>query len=374
MNLRRTRAVAQKEILHILRDPRSLIMALGLPVIMLVLFGYALTLDVDRIPLLICDQSETPLSRELISRFEGSLYLHVKGKTESPEAIEAEILRGETLAGLVIPLNFARSIEIGQKAQVQFLIDGSDSNTASIALGYAEAIVLAENLNLAGWAKGGRPGMVRIENRVRMLYNHEQESKNYIVPGLVAVILMIIAALLTSLTLAKEWETGTMEQLLSTPVRSSELVLGKMSAYFILGVVDTLIAIVLGIVVFEVPMRGSFVLLGLSCMIFLIGALFWGILLSAVTKNQLLAYQAGVLTSFLPAFLLSGFMFAIENMPQGVQLFTYVVPARYMITLLRGIFLKGVGLEALFWEFLLLTLFALLVFFVATRKLKREIV
>ena len=165
-----------------------------------------------------------------------------------------------------------------------------------------------------------------------------------------------------------------MEQLLSTPVRPSELVLGKMLAYSILGVADTLIAIILGIAVFDVPMRGSFLLLALSCMIFLIGALFWGILLSAATRNQLLAYQAGVLTSFLPAFLLSGFMFAIENMPKGVQFVTYAVPARYMITLLRGIFLKGVGLEVLLWEFLLLTLFALIVFFVATRKLKREIV
>jgi ABC-2 type transport system permease protein len=147
-----------------------------------------------------------------------------------------------------------------------------------------------------------------------------------------------------------------------------------MAAYFILGVLDTVIAIVLGIGVFGVPMRGSFLLLGLSCFIFLIGALFWGILLSAATKNQLLAYQAGVLTSFLPAFLLSGFMFAIENMPKGVQLITYGIPARYMITILKGIFLKGVGLEALLWEFLMLTVFGLVVFLFATKKLKREIV
>jgi ABC-2 type transport system permease protein len=350
-------------------------MALGLPVVMLILFGYALTLDVDRIPLLIYDQSETVHSRELVSRFVGSRYFQVLGRARSHRAIETGILRGTVLAGLVIPLDFAKQMERGEEAKIQLLIDGSDSNTASIALGYANAIILAENLSLiSGSTKGVLPGIVTVENRLRLLYNHEQESKNYIVPGLVAVILMIIAALLTSLTLAKEWETGTMEQLLSTPVRSSELVLGKMAAYFILGVMDTLIAIALGIVVFEVPMRGSHLLLGLSCMIFLIGALFWGILLSATTRNQLLAYQAGVLTSFLPAFLLSGFMFAIENMPEGVQFVTYAVPARYMITLLRGIFLKGVGLEVLLWEFLLLTLFALVVFLFATKKLKREIV
>jgi len=277
--------------------------------------------------------------------------------------------------GLAIPRDYARRIERNDETQVQLLIDGSDSNTASIALGYSEAIILAENLDLlAGSARAGNSGRVSIENRLRILYNPEQESKNYIVPGLVAVILMIIAALLTSLTLAREWETGTMEQLLSTPVRSSELVLGKMAAYFILGVLDTVIAIILGIGVFGVPMRGSFMLLSLSCFIFLIGALFWGILLSAATKNQLLAYQAGVLTSFLPAFLLSGFMFAIENMPKGIQLVTYGIPARYMITILKGIFLKGVGLDALLWEFLLLTVFALVVFLFATKKLKREIV
>lgn len=375
MNLHRTRAVAKKEVLHILRDPRSLIMALALPVLMLVLFGYALTLDVDRIPIVIYDQSQTSHSRELVSRFEGSRYFQVIGQARSYEEIENGVLRGHFLVGLAIPRDYARRIERNDETQVQLLIDGSDSNTASIALGYSEAIILAENLDLlAGSARAGNSGRVSIENRLRILYNPEQESKNYIVPGLVAVILMIIAALLTSLTLAREWETGTMEQLLSTPVRSSELVLGKMAAYFILGVLDTVIAIILGIGVFGVPMRGSFMLLSLSCFIFLIGALFWGILLSAATKNQLLAYQAGVLTSFLPAFLLSGFMFAIENMPKGIQLVTYGIPARYMITILKGIFLKGVGLDALLWEFLLLTVFALVVFLFATKKLKREIV
>lgn len=373
MNIRRIRAVTRKEILHILRDPRSLTMALGLPVVMLALFGYALTLDVDRIPLVIYDQSESPQSRDLISRFEGSRYFNVIGRVEGYEGIEAGILRGAVLTGLVIPKDYAKSIEGGETARIQLLMDGSDSNTASIAIGYAEGIVFAENLAMARKSAGERNPRGAIENRLRILYNPEQESKNYIVPGLVAVILMIIAALLTSLTLAREWETGTMEQLLSTPVRPSELVLGKMGAYFLLGVVDSLIAIVIGITVFDVPMRGSYLVLGLSCMIFLIGALFWGILLSAITKNQLMAYQAGIITSFLPAFLLSGFMFAIENMPSAVQVVTYAVPSRYMITILRGVFLKGVGFSILTGELALLALFALIVFLVATKKLKREV-
>jgi len=347
-------------------------MALALPVVMLVLFGYALTLDVDRIPLLVYDQSRTPQSRQLISLFEGSRYFEVIGSAESYEGMESRVVGGQVLIGLVIPREYADRIEQDEWVRVQLLIDGTDSNTASIALGYAESVIQSENLNFS--LEAGNLEKEGVENRLRIWYNHELESRNYIVPGLVAVILMIIAALLTSLTLAREWETGTMEQLLSTPVRPSELVLGKMSAYFILGAVDAMIAIFLGIFWFGVPMRGSVFLLGLSCGVFLVGALFWGILLSAAARTQLLAYQLGMITSFLPAFLLSGFIFAIESMPQFIQVMTYAVPARYMITILRGIFLKGIGLEELLWEFVLLTFYGLVVFLVATRRLKRQII
>jgi ABC-2 type transport system permease protein len=359
LSLRRTRAVARKELLHIVRDARSLGLALAVPVLMLLLFGYALSLDVDQIPTVIYDEDRTPQSRALAARFEGSRYFHILGSASGYQEIERRIDRDEALLAVVILPGFARDLAAGQRPQVQLIFDGSDSNTASIALGYTEAVL-----------SSGRPG---VEPRVRVWYNHELKSRNYIVPGLMAVILMIIAAMLTSLTIAREWETGTMEHLLATPVRPAELVLGKMAAFFLVGLADTLTAVVVGAGVFGVPLRGSILGLAATSCVFLFGALCWGILLSAATRSQLLAYQLGMITSFLPAFLLSGFLYAIENMPAAVQAVTHIVPARYFISILRGVFLKGTGLDLLWQEALFLVVYGTLVFAAATRKLRQKV-
>jgi ABC-2 type transport system permease protein len=212
-----------------------------------------------------------------------------------------------------------------------------------------------------------------VEGRLRVWYNSDLKSKNYIVPGLIGLIMMIIGALLTSLTLAREWEMGTMEQLLSTPLRAPEVALGKMIAYFSLGIIDMLIAIIAGVTVFQVPMRGSYLFLLATGCIFLVGALFWGIMLSAAARTQLVAYQLAMLTSFLPAFLLSGFIFAIENMPLPIKVVTYLFPTRYFVTILKGIFLRGVGLEVLYMEVILLLAYAGVVFLIATKKLKQKV-
>ena len=212
-----------------------------------------------------------------------------------------------------------------------------------------------------------------VEPRIRVWYNNDLVSRNYIVPGLIAVILMIIASLLTSLTIAREWETGTMEQLLSTPVRPAELAFGKMSAYFAVGIVDMALCISLGVFAFGVPIKGSFLLLLLSSCVFLFGAVGFGIFLSASNRTQLTAYQMGALTSFLPAFLLSGFIYSIQNMPRVIQAIALFVPARYFINVLRGIFLKGTGLAVLWSDLLLLAGYALLVMFLATRKLRKKV-
>jgi len=374
VNLRRTRAMASKELRHIWRDARSLIIALALPVIMLLLFGYALSLDVDHIPTLIFDSDGSPESRALIARFEGSRYFEILGFVDDYRTIERSIDREECLIAVVIPKEFSRNLLTGKEVQVQLIIDGSDSNTASIALGYAEALVANHALALQSAQEGGTQAPLPVEARLRVWYNSDLKSQNYIVPGLLAVILMIISALLTSLTIAREWEMGTMEQLLSTPLRPAELVLGKMSAYFAVGAIDTVIVIVVGVLIFEVPLRGSLFFLAVSCFIFLFGALCWGILISAIAGSQLLAYQLGMMTSFLPAFLLSGFIYSIENMPAPIQMFTFLVPARYFITLLKGIFLKGIGFELLVLEVAFLTAFATLVFLTATRMVKRTVV
>jgi ABC-2 type transport system permease protein len=366
MSLRRTRAVARKEFLHIVRDPRSLIMALAVPLVMLLLFGYALSLDVDRIPTIVCDLDRSPESRALTARLAGSRYFEIVAETEKPGEVDRSVDRGESLLGLVIPRDYSRDLLSDRPARVQILLDGSDSNTASIARAYAESVVDAHAMEHIG-------GAPPIEARLRVWYNSDLKSKNYIVPGLIAVILMIIAALLTSLTIAREWENGSMEQLLSTPLRPAELVLGKLAAYFTLGVADALIAITIGVFVFGVPLKGSMLLLaGATCM-FLFGALAWGIFLSAVARTQLLAYQMGLLTSFLPAFLLSGFIYSIDNMPAVIQAVTYVVPARYFVALLKGIFLKGVGLELLWIQAAFLVIYAAVVFLLATRKLRQKV-
>lgn len=375
MNLRRLGAIFRKEALHILRDVRSLIAALLVPVSMLLLFGYALTLDVDRIPTAVQDLDQTPESRALIERFRGSRYLTIVQQDGGYRAMEVEIDHGRLLLGIVIPRGFARTLARSEEAQVQLLLDGSDSNTAAIAAGYAEAVVMAYSADLRDWALRAR-GMgelkMPLDPRIRVLYNNELKSKNFIIPGLIAVILMIISALLTSLTVAREWESGTMEQLLSTPVRPAELLLGKLLAYFVLGMTDMALALVLGVGVFGVPLNGSLWLLTAFSALFLFGALCWGIFLSTVTRSQLLAFQASMVSSFLPAFLLSGFMYAIENMPFIVQQVTRIVPARYFVTALQGIFLKGVGLDVLWGEALFLLLYAGLVFTLAVRKMRQK--
>jgi ABC-2 type transport system permease protein len=366
MSLRRVRAVARKEFLHIVRDPRSLGMALAVPLAMLLLFGYALSLDVDQIPTVVLDRDQSAESRALVDRFAASGYFTLERAVSSYAEIEHEIDQNRALLALVIPADYSKRLGQRQDAQVQLLLDGSDSNTASIALAYARGVIQMHSLGLAGRTMpdaGGRP-----QPRIRVWYNPALESKNYIVPGLVAVILMIISALLTSLTIAREWETGTMEQILSTPLRPDEIVLGKMTAFFILGLLNAATAVTLGFFLFDVPLRGSVLLLFATTCVFLFGAFGWGILLSAVARSQLLAFQMGIMSSFLPAFLLSGFVFAVGNMPEVVQVVTYIVPARYFVTILKGIFLKGIGPALLAGDIMFLALFSVIVFAAATRK------
>lgn len=376
MSIRRVRAVFVKELRHIVRDARSLIMAVALPAFLILFFGFALSMDVDRIPTLMLDADGTTASRELIARFLGSRFFRIDGFVDDQRIIERDIDTGRILLGIVIPRDFSEKTSASKQATVQLLLDGSDSNTAAIAKGYAEAVVRSYDSSLKHAALNRRTGErfnTPVDARIRILYNSSLESKNYIVPGLIAVILMIISALLTSLTIAREWDTGTMEQLMSTPVRPAELVLGKMFAFFILGAADTALSVLVSVWVFSVPLHGSVWLLAAASGIFLTGVLFWGIFISAVAKTQSLAYQMGIITSFLPAFLLSGFIYAIENMPGPMQVLTYLVPARHFITILKAIFLKGTGIQILWLPMLLLIAYALIIGMLTTRKLKAKL-
>ena len=285
MNYRRTRAVFIKELNHIVRDRLSLALALAIPVMMLLLFGYALSLDVERIPTLIYDQDGTPASRELVRQFQGSRYFKIRGFADDYAAVERDIDRSRILAGIVIPKGFGGDIAAGKGASVQLLMDGSDSNTSAIAKGYAESIVRTWQIRIQN--RGVQRSAPAVDAHIRVWYNSSLRSRNYVVPGLIAVILMTMAGQLTSLTIAREWEMGTMEQLLSTPLRPSELVAGKMLAYFIVGLTDAIIVIIIGVCVFSVPFRGSALLLGASTCLFLCVVLFWGIFISATVRNQI---------------------------------------------------------------------------------------
>ena len=376
MKAQRVLAVSRKEFLHVRRDPRSLGLGIAIPVVLLLLFGYVLALDVDRVPLAVRDLSRTPESRELVSRFEGSRYFQVTLRAGGPPEVEAALDDGRVLAALVIPEDFAARVRSDRPSVVQLLLDAAEANTATIALGYAEAVVSGYSADLeVRWAKAKGLQGIRppLEVHPRVWFNTDLESRNFIVPGLISVIMMIIAALLTSLTVAREWEQGTMEQLVATPVTGPELVLGKLLPYFVIGMVDLSVAVAMGKYLFHVPMRGSLPLLFGIAAVFLVGALSLGMLFSVAARSQLPASQMAMAFTFLPSYLLSGFVFSIDSMPPAVRAVTYLVPSRYFVKVIKGIYLKGVGLGTLALDTALLLVFGAATLLAATRLIRMKI-
>ena len=345
----------------------SLAMAFLLPGILLFIYGFAVTFDVDRITTVILDMDKSSLSRELADELGRSGYFTVVSYLDKYDDIDPWLDRGKAKVAVAIPVDFSRRVRAGKNSPIEVIIDGSNSNTATIAEGYIFAISEAFPRRLGG-------GVVKplVDVRSRVWYNTELKSRNFIIPGLTAVIMAVIVALLTSLTVAKEWDRGTMEQLISTPLKPVELVIGKLIPYFIIGFIDTVLTIVMSTVFFGVPLRGSVPLLLFLSSIFLFGGLSTGILISIVAKTQTVASQMAMLTSFLPAFLLSGFLFSIKNMPRPLQAVTYLVSARYFVKILNGIFLKGSPLRLLMGETILLSVYGLAVFLLAVGKFKKR--
>lgn len=364
----RLAALIRKEFLHIRRDPRSLAMAFAMPLILLVLFGYAITMDINRLNLVVHDQDRSAASRDYVERFRASGYFTVVAAAQSHAQAARALDRGDAHLALVVPRHFARDLEQGRSAQVQVLADGTDANTATVALGYVEAITSRFNE-----ARLGAAIELAVDHRLRVWYNAELKSRWFIIPGLIAVIMTVITALLTSLTVSREWEQGTMEQLIATPVQPVELFLGKMTPYFVIGVADVLLSVAMGVWLFGVPLRGSFAfLLGVSAL-FLVGGLSLGILISTVARSQLVASQVAMVATFLPAFLLSGFLYSIDNMPRALQVVTHVVQARYFVEALKSIFLKASPPSHLLSELAFLAAFALVVFGLALRMFRKRI-
>ncbi len=376
MNVRRIKALAKKEFIVVTRDKRSLGAAIFIPLLMIFLFGYALSLDVDRIPLLIVDQDKTPSSRELIQRLGDSRYFNITRYLNRTAEIEPALNRREALMAIVIPSGYSSLVKEGVKSPVQAIFDGSDSNTASIASGYFQAVINGLNMELqaarlkkAGFKMADMP----LEPRIRVWFNPELKSRNFIIPGLTAIIINIICTFLTSLLISRERETGTLEQLISTPITGGELLVGKLLPFIGVGLTVMILVAGAGILIFGVPFRGSYADLLLATLLFLIGTLSWGLLISVIANNQLQASQIAMLSVMLPSFLLSGFIYPIENMPVVLQVITYIVPARYFVEILKGLFLKGVGLSVLWHQYLALAVYAFLILNVARRKFGRRL-
>jgi ABC-2 type transport system permease protein len=391
MTARRVLAMARKEALHIRRDRRSLILAFLIPPALILFFGFAIEFDIDDIRLAVWDADRTQTSARFVDSFEASGYFRVVERLDRYPDVERTLDRGDALAVIAIPPGFARDLASGGPARVQLLLDGSDANTATIALGYTRGVAAAFSARAIRTPRvqaqpvGAEPSLsvsppqatasVRLPLRpaMRVWYNPSLASRNMVVPGLVAVIVSILAAFLTALTIAREWERGTMEQLVSTPVGRSEIVAGKLLPYLAIGLIDVVLAVAMGRVLFGVPFRGSLFFLLLMTTVFLLCALGFGMLLSAALKTQVLATQFAMISTYLPALLLSGFIFAIANMPRPLQLLTYVFPARYYVTITKAVFLKGVGIETLWVEALALTALAIAAIAVTLAVFRKEV-
>jgi ABC-2 type transport system permease protein len=359
-------AMASKEVLHIVRDPRTLILAFVMPLVLLLLFGYGVSFDLERLPLAVADLDRTPASRALVDAFSRNGEFALAGEL-APEEAEALFQRGQAVAALVIRPGYGRDRARGQAGQVGLLVDGADASTASQVLQKATAIAQVEGLRAA--AGGALPFEVRTWTR----YNPTARSAIFMVPGLTVYLLALGAVLLTALTIAGEWERGSMEQLFASPVGRVEIILGKLLPYLALGLVQLLMVVAVGATAFDVPVRGSLALLFVIGLAFLAGMLGQGLFISVVTKNQLVATQAGTLSSLLPSLLLSGMLFPIENMPLPLQALSRVIPARYFVHGLRGILLKGNGLSELWPDLLALGVFAVAILAVSTARFGRRI-
>ncbi len=369
-SLVRIGAMAAKETLHIRRDPRTLYLALGMPVIMLFLFGYGLSFDLERIPVAVADQDRSEASRALVIAVTASRELERVAEV-APEDADRLFRRGKALALLVVPEGYGRDVAKGLRTRVQLVVDGADAVTANQVLAKVDALVRAETRRLAGPAAAAQPPPLRVSVWTR--YNPEARSALFMVPGLAAYLLAISAVLLTALTISGEWERGSMEQLFAAPVGRLEIVLGKLLPYLVLGMVELQLVLAFGAVAFDVPMRGSPVLVFAIGMAFLVGMLGQGLLISVVAKNQLVATQAGALSALLPSLLLSGMVFPVENMPLPLQLLSRVVPARYLVHALRGLLLKGNGLDVLWPDLVAQAIFAVAILALATARFQRRL-
>jgi len=357
MNLRSVLAVARKEYYHLIRDFRSLYLALIIPLLLILLFGYALSLDVEHIPLVVVDHDRTPQSRDFIRRLDATIYFDVVANLPDTEALIDYLDHNRALVGIVLPPRWSADLKADRQSPLQVIIDGSDPNYAGNTRAFVTAYVSSFNqrqllafLNRQGRTRISPP----VEGRIRVWFNEDLESRNFIIPGIIALIIMIVGALLTSLVIAREYENGTMETIRSLPLGAAEFLAGKAIPYFFIALIDVLVAILMGQLLFGVVMKSSFWLMILASTIYIGVALGIGLLISTGVKSQLVANQMAIMITYLPSLLLSDFVFPQENMPLVLKLISRIVPATYFIDILNGLYLRNLDLMQLWPSFLVL--------------------
>ena len=375
MSLRRILAMMRKEVIQIWRDPRSLLIIFAMPIVQLVIYGYGVNLDIKHIPLCVYDRDATQTSQDLLKHFQATDYFTIVHVAENYRDVIRQIDRGACTVAVVVPPQFSEDLHSHGHSSVQALLDASDNNTASIGMGYALSIIQAysQDIQIEWQQRHGLPPVTpNVTFQMRTWFNEDLESMANIVPGVVAMV-MAVVAFLTSLTMAREWERGTMEQLIATPVRKLEIQLGKLIPYFVIGMMDTALCAGAGVWWFGVPFRGSWTVLFACSALFLIGVLSLGYFFSVTAKSQLGASQLALLVTLLPAFLLSGFIFPIDQMPVVVQWITRILPARYYVSILRSIFLKGTAVRLLAGDIVALGIIAALLIIRATRAFQKRL-
>lgn len=352
--MQRLRFLVRKEFLELRQNPRLFGIVIVAPIIQLTMLGYAATTDVRNVPIVVADGDRTSQSRELIARFEASTNFVIEAAVTTMTEAEPYLERGGAWMALAIPSGYGREIEAGRPVRVQIVADGTDSNSTTVALGYATSLIggYAEDLAAANaaaaFATAGRssPGSP-IDARIRVWFNPQLESRYFMIPGVLALILLVVTANLASMAIVREKELGTLEQLNVTPLRRWELIVGKLLPYGLIGMVDVCLAVAVAVFWFEVPLRGSLALLIAMSLVYVLCTLALGLFISTISETQQQAMMTATFFFLTPMIYLSGFIFPIENMPAVIQPFTYLIPLRYYLVIVRGIFLKGIGLEVL---------------------------
>jgi len=369
--------IIRKEFIQFRRDRKMFGMSFVAPVFQLVILGYAATLDVKNIPTVVCDMDNSATSRDLIQSFSSSGYFTVVDYLRSPSEVDEQIDDGHASIAIVVPPDFGHRVESGESAPLQVIADGSESNSAGIGMSYVTLIVgrYSEDIVISSLLRKGLGSAIpgRVNGEIRGWFNPSLKSRNFMVPNVLALLLMVMTMILTSLAIVKEKETGKMEQLVVTPIKPYQLILGKLAPFLLIGIIDVVLVVVFTNVFFDLPVKGSFWLLMGLCMIFLMTTLGLGLFVSTISRTQQQAMLTAIFFVMLPMMFFSGFVFPIQNMPMIIQYVSYIIPLRYFFVIIRGLFLKGVGIETLWPEAVALLSFGIVILSMSVVRFRKRL-